>query len=84
MDNIFVTTHYRVLKLMYDNVVKTTREDYCPLGQGEIAKELNISRAIVNKVFSELRNNGYISMITRSKWKLSNKAYTFIDATSKL
>ena len=59
-------------------------EEYCPLGQGEIAKELKISRAIVNKVFSELKEAGYISMITRSKWKLSSKAYIFINLTSKL
>ena len=72
-----------------DTICFRTMEEYCPLGQSEIAKELKIkelkiSRAIVNKVFSELKEAGYISMITRSKWKLSSKAYIFINITSKL
>lgn len=59
-------------------------KEYCPLGQGEIADELGLSRAVVNKIFTELKEAGYISMVTRGKWKLSEQATEMIRVTQRL
>jgi Mn-dependent DtxR family transcriptional regulator len=84
MDAMFTTNQYKVLEIMYENTLTIAEEKYCPLGQGEIAKQLEISRAVVNKVFNDLKENGYISMVTRGKWKLSNGAINLIQITQGL
>ena len=84
MNAIFITNQYKVLELMYSNTVNIAGEEYCPLGQGDVAKELQISRAVINRMFTELRDAGYISMITRGKWKLSDDAIHLIQVTRKL
>ena len=35
-------------------------------------------------IFTELRDAGYISMVTRGKWKLSDNATEMIRVTQKL
>ncbi len=84
MLSIFVTNHYRVLEAMYDSTVSIAGKAYCPLGQGEIAEKLSLSKTVVNKIFTDLRNDGYIRMITRGKWKLSGEANNLIKITKKL
>ena len=84
MNAIFITNQYKVLELMYSNIVNIAGEEYCPLGQGDVAKELQISRAVINRMFTELRDAGYISMITRGKWRLSDDAIHLIQVTQKL
>lgn len=84
MDTIFKTNQYKVLEVMYKNTVIIAGKEYCPLCQEEIAKDLGLSRAIINKNFSELKNNGYIEMVTRGKWKLSSQANEFIKITQRL
>ena len=84
MNDMFTTIHYKVLEVMYDNTVTIAVKEYCPLGQGEIAEKLGLSRAFVNKTFTELKNAGYISMITRGKWKLSAEASEMIRITQRL
>lgn len=84
MNDMFTTIHYKVLEVMYDNTVTIADKEYCPLGQGEIAEKLGLSRAFVNKTFTELKNAGYISMITRGKWKLSAEAAEMIRIMQKL
>lgn len=84
MNAIFLTNQYKVLELMYSNTVNIAGEEYCPLGQGDVAKELQISRAVINRIFTELKDTGYISMITRGKWKLSANAIELIQITQKL
>lgn len=84
MDSIFITNQYKVLEVMYENTVFISNKRYCPLGQKEIANELGLSRAAVNKIFAELKNIGYINMITRGKWKLSDQANEMIRITQKL
>lgn len=69
---------------MYDNTVSVEGKEYCPLGQGKIAEKLGLSRPFVNKVFTELKEAGYISMVTRSKWKLSDEASEMIRITQRL
>lgn len=84
MDVIFITNQYKVLEVMYNNTLSIADKEYCPLGQGEIADKLGLSRAVVNKIFTELRDSGYISMVTRGKWKLSDNATEMIRVTQKL
>lgn len=82
MNQMFVTNHYRVLETMYAHTLSDG--SYCPLGQGEVAERLHLSRVAVNKIFSELKEAGYISMVIRGKWKLSDKAILLIQTTQGL
>ena len=84
MNEMFTTIHYKVLEVMYDNTVTVVDKEYCPRGQGEIAEELGLSRPFVNKIFTELKEAGYISMVTRGKWKLSAEASEMIRITQRL
>ena len=84
MNAMFTTNQYKVLEVMYENTLSIADKEYCPLGQGEIADELGLSRAVVNKIFTELKEAGYISMVTRGKWKLSEQATEMIRVTQRL
>ena len=84
MHTIFKTRQYKILENMYSNTVNVAGEEYCPLGQGNIAKELQISRTVINRMFAELRETEYISIITRGKWKLLYRAIHMIEITQKL
>ncbi len=84
MNTIFTTNQYKVLEVMYNNKLSIADKEYCPLGQGDIANELRLSRAVVNKIFTELKEAGYISMITRGKWILSDDANKMIKITQKI
>ncbi len=84
MNALLITNQYKILELMYSNTVNIAGEDYCPLGQGDVAKELQISRAVINRMFTELKKAGYISMITRGKWKLSDDAIHLMEVTRNL
>lgn len=69
---------------MRDNTLTIADKEYCPLGQEEIAEKLELSRAVVNRIFTDLKEAGYISMITRGKWKLSAEAAEMISTTQRL
>ena len=53
MNAMFTTNQYKVLEVMYENTLSIADKEYCPLGQGEIADELGLSRAVVNKIFTD-------------------------------
>jgi len=84
MNVMFVTNQYKVLEIMYENRLKIVDGEYCLLGQAEVAEKLHLSRVVVNKIFSELKEAGYISMITRGKWALSYDACEMIKVMRKL
>ena len=73
MDDLFITNHYRILRLMYNNRREHEGVVYCPLGQRELAEELGLSRVCVNKIFKDLINKGYIQLLLRGKWVLLEK-----------
>ena len=79
MNDIFVTNTYRVLKTMYNNSRQIGKDTYCPLGQREIADDLGLSRAAVNKIFTDLRKGGYIIMLSRGNWQLTKLANTLVE-----
>lgn len=74
MDELFITNAYRVLRVMYNNSRQVGKETYCPIGQREVAEDLGLSRAIVNKIFNELKTTGYIIMLSRGNWQLTERA----------
>lgn len=74
MKQIFITNEYRVLEVLCVNSVYVKETRFCAMHQYEIAEELNLSSASINKIFSDLQTEEYISMITRSRWKISDDA----------
>ena len=84
MKQIFITNEYRVLEVLCNNSVYVKETRFCALHQYEIAEELNLSRASVNTIFSNLQSEGYISMITRGRWKISDEAMHLIEVTQQL
>ena len=84
MKQMFITNEYRVLEVMCVNSVCVKETRFCALHQYEIAEELNLSRANINKIFSSLQTEGYISMITRGRWRISDDAIQLIQETQAL
>lgn len=84
MKQIFITNEYRVLEVLCTNSVCVKETRFCALHQYEIAEELHLSRANINKIFSNLQSEGYISMITRGRWKVSDDAMHLIEVTQQL
>lgn len=84
MKDIFITNEYRVLEILCTNSVYVKETRFCALHQYEIAEELSLSRANVNKIFSNLQTEGYISMITRGRWRISDDAVNLIKVTQQL
>lgn len=84
MNDIFVTNTYRVLKVMYNNSRQVGKETYCPIGQREVAEDLGLSRAIVNKIFNELKTTGYIIMLSRGNWQLTEHANEIVRTIETL
>lgn len=84
MKQIFITNEYRVLEILCANFVYIKEVRFCALNQNEVAEELKLSRANINKIFSNLQTEGYISMITRCRWKISDEAIHLIQVTQQL
>lgn len=51
-----------------------------PLTQSEIANELGMSKAKVNSLIGQLQNEEYVSLATRGKYVLSEKAILLIES----
>ena len=84
MKQMFVTNEYRVLEFLYNNSVCVNGVNFCAINQYEVAKELQLSRANINKIFSNLQSIEYISMIARGRWRISNEAIKMIRLTKNL
>ena len=84
MDDMFVTNAYRVLRTLYFNSLSVGETSYCPLGQREVALDMGLSRISVNKIFVDLRSAGYITMLSRGKWKLTDKGMNVINTMETL
>ncbi len=82
--DLFTNDNYQLLKLLYDN--QTTVLDKCviPLTQGEISKELGMSKAKINVMFGNLQTFGYISQECRGKYVLLQKGIMLIEGLIKL
>lgn len=84
MNNLFKTKEYKILEIMEETTLSVGEEEYSPLGQQEIGLKMGLSRVSINRVFKELREEGYIEMLTRGKWKLTEKAKELLDKTGEL
>lgn len=84
MNNLFKTKEYKILEIMEETTLSVGEEEYSPLGQQEIGLKMGLSRVSINRVFKELREEGYIEMLTRGKWKLTEKAKELLDKTREL
>lgn len=84
MNNLFKTKEYKILEIMEETTLSVGEEEYSPLGQQEIGLKMCLSRVSINRVFKELREEGYIEMLTRGKWKLTEKAKELLDKTREL
>ena len=60
IDEIFITNHYRVLKLLYNRLVTFDNETFAFVNQQEIADKLNIHKSTVNSILKVLIDKGYV------------------------
>lgn len=75
VDDIFITNHYRVLKLLYDRLVTFDDETFSVISQQEIADKLNLNKSTVSNIFKVLIDKGYILKTKyNGKYRLSDEA----------
>ena len=77
--DLFLNDRYKLLKLLYDNQTVVLDKKVVPLTQNEIGKELEMSKAKVNSLIGQLQNEGFVSLETRGKYVLSDKAIMLIE-----
>lgn len=82
MNEIFLTKYYHVLEILNQYTVQLETEEFCPIKQDKVAELVNLSRISVNKIFIVLREQGYIEMISREKWKVTPKGKHVIAVIS--
>jgi len=54
-----------------DDVMKVMKKNGTPMSAGEVQKELDIDRKLVDKAFEELKKDGSIVSPVRCKWEPS-------------
>lgn len=75
VDDIFITNHYHVLKLLYDRLVTFDDETFSVISQQEIADKLNLNKSTVSNIFKVLIDKGYILKTKyNGKYQLSDEA----------
>ena len=72
--DLFLNDSYKILNLLYENQTVVLDKKVVPLTQSEIANELGMSKAKVNSLIGQLQNEEYVSLATRGKYVLSEKA----------
>ena len=72
--DLFLNDSYKILNLLYENQTVVLDKTVVPLTQSEIANELGMSKAKVNSLIGQLQNEEYVSLVTRGKYVLSEKA----------
>lgn len=72
--DLFLNDSYKILNLLYENQTVVLDKTVVPLTQSEIANELGMSKAKVNSLIGQLQNEEYVSLATRGKYVLSEKA----------
>lgn len=84
MNEIFLTKYYKVLEILSQNTVTIETGEFCPMSQETIAEIMHTTRMSLSKIFSVLKEQGYIQMIERGKWKVTNKGLHVVNVISKL
>ena len=57
--DIFTTSTYRLLSYLYD---KKLPDNYIYFTQDEVAKDMGLSRATINRLINDLRENNYLDL----------------------
>lgn len=78
--DLFLNDSYKILNLLYENQTVVLDKTVVPLTQSEIANELGMSKAKVNSLIGQLQNEEYVSLATRGKYVLSEKAILLIES----
>ena len=81
MNEILTTKYYKLLEIVFENLLVIDEEECCTLTQAELSKLLGTSRLVTNKIIKELVSIGYIIRKRKSRIQLSNTAYNIIDKT---
>ena len=84
MNEIFLTKYYKVLEILSKNTVTIETGEFCPMGQEKIAEIMHTTKISISKIFSVLKEQGYIEKIGREKWKVTQKGLHIVDILSKL
>ncbi|WP_051533517.1 hypothetical protein [Anaerovibrio sp. RM50] len=77
--DLFLNDSYKILKLLYDNQTVVLDKKVVPLTQSEIGIALGMSKAKVNVLIGQLQDEDYVSLESRGKYVLSEKAVMFIQ-----
>ena len=79
----FTNDNFRTLAYMYDNkneqnLIKTTQQ--------EVSDELGLSRVTVNKIFKQLKENGYVTQDTTKvgRYYLTTEGITVVETFRKI
>ena len=78
--DLFLNDSYKILNLLYENQTVVLDKKVVPLTQSEIANELGMSKAKVNSLIGQLQNEEYVSLATRGKYVLSEKAILLFES----
>lgn len=81
--DLFLNDSYKLLKLLYDNQTVVLDKRVIPLTQNEIGNALGMSKAKVNSLIGQLQDEKFVSLETRGKYALSEKAIMFIETMSR-
>lgn len=79
--DFFINERYKVLVCLYKRQIEVNGKIYAPLSQEEISQVVGVSKATVNNVLKELKNEKYIVQQnrTRGKYTLTDKAIRLIN-----
>lgn len=77
--DLFLNDIYKLLKLLYDKQTVVLDKKVVPLTQTEIGNVLGMSKAKVNALIGQLQDEDYVSLETRGKYMLSEKATILVE-----
>lgn len=84
MSDFFVNDRYKVLECMAQRQISVNDEWIIKLSQQEIADILGFTKAKVNSVIGDLKQNGYIVQLgLRGKYTLTSRANAEISRMSQ-
>ena len=73
----FTNENFKILNYLYD---QRNSDNIVSITQQEIADELNLSRATINKMINDLTQNGYLKRIESkmARYVMSQEAIDFV------
>ncbi len=85
MLNKITTNYYKVLELLYDNIMDVNKEQVSIITQIEVAEQLNLSKITVNSIFKELKEDGMlVDRSTVGRYFLTDNAKKIVETIKTL